>query len=180
STLSSVSLASASVVAVDIYKGKINPDADDKKVNITMKILCLVFVAISVVLAVLNEKFKITAIAYLMGLSWGVLAGCFMGPYVLGLLWKKVTRPAVWTSIIGTLVLTVTLIFVFGYDKNGWDCTFGVALQTGIGCSPMIGVICMIYSLISTAIVSVFTKAPDAQTIDNAFIDSEEKGEIVA
>ena len=180
STLSSVSLASASVVAVDIYKGKINPDADDKKVNITMKILCLVFVAISVVLAVLNEKFKITAIAYLMGLSWGVLAGCFMGPYVLGLLWKKVTRPAVWTSIIGTLVLTVTLIFVFGYDKNGWDCTFGVALQTGIGCSPMIGVICMIYSLISTAIVSVFTKAPDAQTIDNAFIDSEEKGEIEA
>ncbi len=180
STLSSVSLASASVVAVDIYKGKINPQADDKKVNITMKVLCLVFVLISVVLAILNEKFQISAIAYLMGLSWGTLAGCFIGPYVLGLLWKKVTKPAVWTSIIGTLVLTVALIFVFGYDKNGWDCTFGAALQTGIGCSPMVGVICIIYSLISTTIVSLFTKAPDAQTIDNAFIDREEKGELVA
>ena len=177
STLSSVSLASASVVAVDIYKGKINPNANDKKVNITMKVLCLIFVAISVVLAILNEKFHITAIAYLMGLSWGVLAGCFMGPYVLGLLWKKVSKPAVWASIIGTLVLTVALIFVFGYDKNGWDCSFGMALQTGIGCSPMIGVICMIYSVIVTAVVSFFTKAPDQETIDNAFND---KGENLA
>lgn len=171
STLSSVSLASASVLAVDIYKGKINPQATDKKVNWTMKILCLVFVVISVALAILNEKFHITAIAYLMGLSWGVLAGCFIGPFVLGLYWKKVTRPAVWTSIIGALVLTATLIFVFGYDKNGWSCSFGTALKDGVSCSPLIGVICMIYSLISTTIVSLCTKAPDAQTITAAFED---------
>ncbi|MBR1974895.1 MAG: sodium:solute symporter family protein [Clostridia bacterium] len=175
STLSSVSLASASVVAVDIYKGRINPKALDRRTNWTMKILCLVFVAISVVLAVLNEKFKISAIAYLMGLSWGVLAGCFIGPYVLGLLWKKVTVPAVWSSIIGTLVLTVALIFVFGYDKNGWDCTFGKALQDGIGCSPMIGVICMAYSMLVTFVVSLFTKAPDKKTIEAAFAPKEEK-----
>ncbi len=169
STLSSVSLASASVVAVDIYKGKINKNASDKRVNWTMKILCLVFVAISVVLAILNEKFQISAIAYLMGLSWGVLAGCFMGPYVLGLLWKKVTRPAVWSSIIGTLVLTVALIFLFGYHQNGWDTSFGFALKCGIACSPMIGVICMTYSLVVTAVVSLFTKAPNAETLSAAF-----------
>lgn len=169
STLSSVSLASASVIAIDIYKGKINPSASDKKVNWTMRVLCLVFVAISVVLAILNEEFKVSAIAYLMGLSWGVLAGCFMGPYVLGLLWKKVTRPAVWSSIIGTLALTVVLIFVFGYDKNGWECSFSLALKTGIGCSPMIGVICMAYSLIVTAIVSLFTQAPNKEIVDSAF-----------
>jgi Na+(H+)/acetate symporter ActP len=93
-----------------------------------------------------------------MGLSWGVLAGCFIGPYVLGLLCKKVSRPAVWCSVIGTLVLTLVLIFVFGYDKNGWDCTLAFALKTGIGCSPMIGVICMAYSMVVTAIVSLFTK----------------------
>ena len=177
STLSSVSLASASVVAVDIYKGKIDPNASDKKVNWTMKILCLVFVAISVVLAVLNEKFKISAIAYLMGLSWGVLAGCFMGPYVLGLLWKKVTKPAVWSSIIGTLVLTVVLIFVFGYDKNGWSCSFGTALKSGIDTSPLIGVICMAYSMLVTFIVSLCTKAPKQETLDNAFGKKEKTEE---
>lgn len=174
STLSSVSLASASVIAVDIYKGKIAPEASDKKVNWTMKILCLVFVAISVILAVLNEYFQISAIAYLMGLSWGVLAGCFMGPYVLGILWKKVSVPAVWSSIIGSLVLTVALIFVFGYDKNEWVCSFATALQSGISCSPMIGVICMAYSVVVTIVVSLFTKAPEKETLDNAFRKAEE------
>ncbi len=169
STLSSVSLASASVVAVDLYKGKINTKADDKRVNIVMKSLCLVFVLISVVLAMLNEKFHISAIAYLMGLSWGVLAGCFMGPFVLGLLWKKVTKPAVWSSIIGSLVLTVVLTFVFGYDMNGWSCGVATALQSGISCSPMVGVICMIYSLAVTSLVSLFTKAPKQEIIDGAF-----------
>ena len=178
STLSSVSLASASVVAVDIYKGKINPSASDKKVNWTMKILCLVFVAISVILAILNEKFHISAIAYLMGLSWGVLAGCFMGPFVLGLLWKRVTKPAVWSSIISALVLTVALIFVFGYDQNGWACSFGTALKAGIGCSPMIGVICMVCSMLVTTVVSLCTKAPDAECIAAAFEGKEEKESI--
>ena len=177
STLSSVSLASASVIAVDIYKGKIAPNASDKKVNITMKVLCLVFVMISVVLAVLNEYFKISAIAYLMGISWGVIAGCFIGPYVLGLLWKKVSVPAVWSSIIGSLVLTVVLIFVFGYDKNGWACSFATALQSGISCSPMIGVICMAYSMLVTTVVSLFTKAPEKETLDNAFCKAEEVAE---
>ena len=57
STLSSVSLAGASVIAVDLYKGKINEKAEDKRVNIVMRILSLVFVAISVVLDILNEDF---------------------------------------------------------------------------------------------------------------------------
>lgn len=169
STLSSVSLASASVVAVDLYKGGVSPDASDKKVNLVMKLLCLGFIAVSVVLAILNEKFHLAAIAYLMGISWGTLAGCFIGPYVLGVLWKRVTRPAVWSSIIGSLVLTAVLIFVFGFDKNGWDCSFGTALQTGIGCSPLIGVICMAFSLIITTAVTLLTNPPEKETVENAF-----------
>lgn len=169
STLSSVSLASASVVAVDIYKGKIKENANDKQVNITMKVLCLVFVAISVILAILNEKFGIAAIAYMMGISWGTLAGCFIGPYVLGVIWKRVTKSAVWTSIISSLVLTVALIIFFGYHKNGFDCTFGQAIGTGVGCSPMIGVICMAFSVVITVVVSLFTKAPSEEIINSAF-----------
>ena len=169
STLSSVSLASASVMAVDIYKGKLNTMASDKRVNVVMKVLCLVFVVISVVLAILNEYFQMSAIAYLMGLSWGTLAGCFMGPFVLGLVWKRVSKPAVWSSVIGSLVLTVTLIFVFGYDSNGWSCSFLTALKSGVGCSTMIGVICMAYSLLVTTVVSLCTKAPTKEIIDGAF-----------
>ena len=169
STLSSVSLASASVIAVDLYKGAINKKASDKNTNNTMRILCLIFVAISVALAILNEKFGIAAIAYMMGLSWGTLAGCFMGPYVLGVIWKRVTKSAVWASIISSLTLTATLIIVLGFDKNGWNCDFGTALQSGVGCSPIIGVICMIFSLIITVAVTLLTKKPDDSILYEAF-----------
>lgn len=169
STLSSVSLASASVVAVDLYKGKINKNAEDKKVSLVMRVLCLIFIAISVILAILNEKFHISAIAYLMGLSWGTLAGCFIGPYVLGVLWKKVTKTAVWVSIIGSLVLIAILIFVFGFDMANWNCSLSLALKNGISCSPLIGVICMAYSVISTFFVSLFTRKFDASIIEKAF-----------
>ena len=171
STLSSVSLSSASVVAIDLYKGKINKKAYDNTVNKVMRILCLTFVAISVILAILNDIFNISAIAYLMGLSWGTLAGCFIGPYVLGLVWKKTTLKAVWVSMITSLVATLVLIVVFGYIKGGANCSFGVAIQGGINSSPLIGVICMALSMILTFVVSLFTKAPDKKIIDKAFED---------
>ncbi len=177
STLSSVSLASASVIAVDLYKGAINKSASDKRTNAVMRILCLIFVALSVVLAILNEKFGLTAIAYMMGISWGTLAGCFIGPYVLGLLWKKVTRASVWSSVIGSLVLTVALIIVFGYDKNGWNAPFTTVIKDGVATSPLIGVICMIASIIITVIVSLFTKKPHEDVIREAF-DKSFEGEI--
>ena len=177
STLSSVSLAGSSVIAVDLYKGKINENASDKRVNVIMKSLCLCFVAVSVIIALLNEKYGVAAIAYMMGISWGTLAGCFIGPYVLGVVWKRVTKPAVWCSVIGSLVLTVGLIFVFGYDKNGWDCTVGVALKDGVGTSPLIGVLCMLFSLIITVVVSLLTKKPGDAILNEAF-DKHFEGEI--
>ena len=169
STLSSVSLAGASVMAVDLYKGGINKNASDKRVNIVMRVLCLAFVVISVVLAILNEELQLTAIAYMMGLSWGTLAGCFIGPFVLGLLWKRVTKPAVWTSIISSLVLTVALLFILGYAHPACDGSLGSALKMGVSCSPTIGVICMLFSLASTALVSLFTKRPSDEVLYEAF-----------
>jgi len=178
STLASVSLASSSVVTIDIYK-TFKKDAPDKKVTLMMRILALVFVVVATVIAFLNSKFNVTAIAYMMGLSWGTLAGCFMGPYVLGVLWKKTTRAAAWSSIIGSLVLTFALILVIGYDKAGWGAaTFGKALQQGVNSSPMIGVICMIYSMLSTFLVSLFTKPLPEERIKEAF-EKEILNEIV-
>jgi len=175
STLSSVSLASASVIAVDLYKGAIRKDASDKRVNTIMRVLTLVFVAISVVLAILNEKYGIAAIAYLMGVSWGTLAGCFMGPYILGVLWKRVTKSAVWASMISSLVITVTLIIVLGYARADFSCGFDEAIKFGMQSSPFIGVVCMLFSLFITVVVSLLTKAPAEEKIKEAF-DKEVEG----
>ena len=169
STLASVSLTSASVIAVDIYKGKVNEGASDKRVNTVMRVLSVLFIGISVVLAVLNEKYGISAIAYMMGLSWGTLSGCFIGPFVIGLLWKGVTKSGAWASIISTLVLTGTLIVVLGYSHPACTGTFGSALACGVNCSPIIGCICMAFSVIITVAVSLVTKKPSEKAIFEAF-----------
>ncbi len=169
STLASVSLSSASVVAVDLYKGAVKKEASDKKVTLLMRILCGVFVLISVVIALLNKLYNITAIAYLMSLSWGTLSGCFFGPFVLGLYCKKLTKAGAISSVIGGLVLTVVLTIVFGFVKAPAGAAFGTILQLGVASSPLTGVICMAFSVIITLVVSVFTKKPSQKTIDDAF-----------
>ena len=169
STLASVSLTSASVVAVDIYKGGINKGASEKRVNLLMRLLCFAFVALSVIIAVLNDRFGIAAIAYMMGISWGTLSGCFTGPFVIGLLWKKVSRPAVWASIISSPIITAALILIFGYDKGGWSCTLSQAIKNGVSTSPLIGIICITFSVIITVAITLLTKAPEKELLHNAF-----------
>ncbi len=171
STLASVSLSSASVISVDLYKGVINRDASDKKVTLTMRIMCFVFILISVGIAILNKIFNITAIAYLMSLSWGTLSGCFFGPFVLGLYSKKLTKPAAYASMIGGLAFTAFFTVLFGVltVEGGFAAGFGKVLQAGVGMSPLTGVLCMIFSMIITLVVSAFTKTPSEESIHTAF-----------
>jgi SSS family solute:Na+ symporter len=105
----------------------------------------------------------------MMGLSWGTLAGCFIGPFVLGLFSRKITRAAAWSSVVGSLLLTVALILFFGYHKNGFSVSFGKAIADGVGCSPLIGVICMLFSVIITVAVSLLTRKPTDEILYDAF-----------
>lgn len=163
STLASLSLCGASAIVIDGYKGYVNKKASEKNVKIVMRIACLVFVLVSALLAIL----KIDAIVTLMSLSWGTIAGCFIGPYIYGLYYKKTTSKAAMTSIISGLVITFALIVVFGIDSGANN--FGEVFQLGIKRSPLIGVIAMIFSMIITPIVSQFTKKPEDKHIDYCF-----------
>ena len=66
-------------------------------------------------------------------------------------------------------MLTLSLIFILGYNHPACDGSFGSAFTNGINSSPMIGSICMIFSLIITFAVSLFTKKPSDEAIHNAF-----------
>lgn len=169
STLASVSLSASSVLAIDLYKGEGEKQRSDKQVTLTMRIVCFFFVIVSIVIALLNKKYNVTAIAYLMGLSWGTLSGCFFGPFVLGLYHKKLTKAAAITSVIGGLVLTVVLIVVFGGLTAGFGSGLGAIIKAGVGQSPLIGVICMMFSIVITLFVSSFTKKPAPETVMKAF-----------
>lgn len=154
STLAALSLSSSSTVTVDFYKGYIKKTAPDSNLNILIRVLCLVFVALSAVLAIV----EIDAIVSMMSLSWGAIAGCFIGPYVYGLYSKKANKAGAYASIIFSLVLTFALIIGIGYfvtDAAGTSATFGQAFKAGIGQSPFIGVMSMIASMIVTPVFSL-------------------------
>jgi Na+/proline symporter len=170
STLASVSLSSASVLSIDLYKGAVNKEASDKKVTLIMRIMCFIFIAISVVIAILNKLYNITAIAYLMSLSWGTLSGCFFGPFVFGLYSKKITKAGAIASVVGGLVFTLIFTVLFGAIQcGGFSNGFGTVLKAGVALSPLTGVLCMIFSCIITFVVSAFTKKLDDNVIKEAF-----------
>ncbi len=172
STLASLSLASGSAIAVDLYKGYVKPDATDKQVNVRLKILCVLFILVSVILAVTNSQ----AIVDFMSLSWGTLAGCFIGPYVLGLYSKKVNKYGAWTSLVMGLVTTFVLVFTFGAISPNPNYTgFVAVVKGGIARSPLIGVICMAQSVVVTYLVSLFTKKTDKALVDKCFNDKEDE-----
>jgi Na+/proline symporter len=166
STLSSMAITGASSVAVDIYKGYVKKEAPDKKVNILLKVLSLVFIVISALLAIL----KVEAIVAMMSLSWGTLAGCFIGPYIYGLYSKKITSKAAMASLIAGVAVTVILVAVFGIMYPSPDAG-GVwaVIKGGVGRSPLIGVVAMAVSMIITPVVSAFTKKPDAGKVGKMF-----------
>lgn len=164
STLSSLALAGSSAIAVDFYKGCIKRDASDRAVNRFMKWLCFGFVVLSALLAI----FRIDAIVTLMGLSWGTLAGCFIGPYVYGLYAKKATKASCYASLIGGLAVTLALVILLGaLDPHG--AGLGGIIKGGIAYSPLIGVAAMAFSVIIVPVVSAFTKKPSDELIEKLF-----------
>ena len=69
STLSSLVLASSSTLTLDLLKGHVIKDMDEKKQLKIMRILIVIFIIISVILALIQYKSNVTFIAQLMGVS---------------------------------------------------------------------------------------------------------------
>ena len=157
STLSSLVLASSSTLTLDFLKDNVIRNMSEKKQVSIMRALIVVFIAISVVLAIVQYKSNVTFIAQLMGISWGALAGAFLAPFLYGLYWKKTTKAACWASFLFSAVVMLANIFV--------GSLFPPLLQSSITC----GAFCMLAGLIIVPVVSLFTAKPDAALVNDAF-----------
>lgn len=89
STLSSLVIASSSTLTIDLLKGNIVKKMNDFQADVHQRCFIVVFVLISMVLAIVQYKNSFSFIAQLMGVSWGALAGSFLAPFLYGLYWKK-------------------------------------------------------------------------------------------
>lgn len=153
STLSSLVLTSSSTLTLDFIKGNLVKDMSDKVQLLVMRVLIVFFIVLSVVLA-LNPP---TFIAQLMGISWGALAGAFLAPFLYGLCWRKVTRPAVWASFICGVGITVLNMFLH-------------FIQSPINA----GAAAMIAGLVVVPVVSLITPVFDKKKVDDIFECYEE------
>ena len=153
STLSSLVLTSSSTLTLDLIKGNVVKNMDEKKQLRCMRIMLVFFVVISVVIALDPPAF----IAQLMGISWGALAGAFLAPFLYGLYWKGVTKAAVWASFVCGVGITVAnMLFKF--------------IESPINA----GAIAMVAGLIIVPIVSVITPKMKTEQVDDIFACLEE------
>ena len=164
STLSSLVLTSSSTLTLDLLKGHIVKNMDEKRQLFIMRCLIVVFIAISVVLAIIQYRSSVTFIAQLMGVSWGALAGAFLAPFLYGLYWRGTTRAACWASFIFSTVVMLA-------DISPLKARFPALLVSPINC----GAFCMIAGLIIVPVVSLFTARPRMELVADAFSCYEEK-----
>ena len=156
STLEAVVLTSASAVAVDLIPAVRNKETKPESQMLLTRLLCLAFVACSFISATQN----IPIIVSLMSFSWGVVSGCFIGPYIWGLFSKKITKIGAYSGILSGL-LTVGL------------STLVITLNSGFSAaaakSPEMGVAAMAISFIIVPLVSAFTKNKDSERVEEIF-----------
>ena len=163
STLSSLVLASSSTLTLDFLKGSLVKTMSEKTQVFVMRCLIVVFIAISVVLALVQYHSSVTFIAQLMGVSWGVLAGAFLAPFLYGLYWKKATTAACLCAFAFSTVFMLANIFVGDH--------FPALLQSPINA----GAFCMVAGLVIVPAVSLFTRKPDRVLVDEAFACYDKK-----
>ena len=157
STLSSLVMASSSTLTLDFIKGTLVKKMSEKKQLLIMRVFIAVFILVSVVIAIVQYKAKLSFIAQLMGISWGALAGAFLGPFLYGLYWKRTSGASVWVCFLFSTVVMIANMVV--------KPLFPAILQSPINC----GVFCMVAGLVLVPIVSLFTKAPDEAHIEQVF-----------
>ncbi len=158
STLQAVVLTSASAVAVDLIPAVRKKETKPEHQVILTRFLCLTFVACSFIFATQN----IPIIVSLMSFSWGVVSGCFIGPYIWGLFSKKITKIGAFAGILSGLITV-------------GGATLVISLQSGFSAaaakSPEMGVAAMAISMVVVPLVSAFTKnkKEEAERVEEIF-----------
>ena len=153
SSLSSLVLVSSSAISVDIFGAFVNRHANQKQAMGLMRLLCAVFVGLSLWIA-MN---KVDVIVNLMVIAWSTLAGVFLAPYLYGLFWKRTTKAGAFAGIFVGLATAAVLFILWGKE--------GV---------PLAGAITMFLPLIVVPVVSLLTPAPPQALVERAFTETPE------
>lgn len=159
STLSSLVLASSSTLTIDLVKPRLKNGMDDKKQVLWIRVFIALFLILSVVIAMNKNAY----ISTLMSISWGALAGAFLAPFMYGLFSKKITKSAVWASLISGVGITVVhmCLFSLGWFPSLVEKVAAKGWKLSIMSPLNAGAFAMLFGLVIVPIVSLITRQKD-------------------
>lgn len=161
STLCSITLSASSTLSIDLVGEKIKPDMNDNQKSILTKILCILFIVLSYVVA--NTK---TPILDMMSYSWGIISGSFLAPYVLALYYKGLNKIGAWCGMLSGFVIA----FIPAGSKILNLCGIENELVTKLMAQgPLFACIAMIASIILCFIASEITKKRSEKEVVDFF-----------
>lgn len=160
STLSSLVLVSSSSIVIDLIQGYFRPELSKGKSVFLMRFFCLVFVLVSLLVAVYGEKWPY--LVALMSFSWGTISGAFLAPYLYGLFWKGVTKAGAWAGFVVGLGYSVGSFLYYYVRPELRPLIKDIA--------PQVGSISMLLPLLVVPIVSWLTPKFSQAHIDRVFL----------
>ena len=152
STADSQLLVCASSVSKDIFKNLFKPDAEDKKVLWISRVTVVVVAVIATVIAWDPNS----SIMNLVSDAWAGL-GCAFGPLVvLSLFWKRTNMPGAFAGILSGGVFVIIWDYIPFGESTLYEATGLYSLLLGF-----------FISLIAIIVVSLLTKAPSKEVLDD-------------
>lgn len=157
STLSSLVLTSSSTITLDLIRGHVFKKLEEKRQLLIMRWLIVLFILISVIIALVQYTSNVTFIAQLMGISWGAMAGAFLAPFLYGLYWKRTTPAACMINFLFSVIFMLVDLF----NRP----VLPALLQSPINA----GAFCMIAGLVIVPVISVLSPKTDEKLVEDAF-----------
>jgi len=163
----------ATIFTLDIYKTKLNVDADDKKLVSIGKIVIIVAMLIAVLVAPFLGIDKKGGFQYIQEYTGFVSPGVF-AMFILGFFWKKTTSNAALFATIGGFLLSIVFKFMphwidlsalndFGFSVANADGIFEIPFIDRMG---FVFIICVIGMVIISLYETKKGIIPNALEID--------------
>jgi solute:Na+ symporter, SSS family len=166
STLASLVLVSSAAISVDLFGFRVKGEGADKRGVLVLRLLCGLFIGISVAIAASQVSFIVNMMAF----SWGALAGFFVAPFIYGLFWRKATTTgAVVAGFVGLAIAVLTPIL--------WRFPAPIGGLIPIAKSPVIplsSALAIVVPLIVLPLVSSFTRKLPAEHVEHVFAPEDE------
>ncbi|MCL2075874.1 MAG: sodium:solute symporter [Betaproteobacteria bacterium] len=160
STLSALVLASSSTLTLDFLKGRFIRELNTKAQVISIRLFIVVFVLVSMGIALFQYNSPKIFIAQLMAISWGAMAGSFIAPFLYGLYWQRTTTASVWAC------------FIFAVALVCGNMAIGFVKPDAMASPINAGALAMLAGLAIVPVVSWLTPRPDAEQTSALFRES--------